>query len=549
MVNAYTLTFLLFSVILEGTSYIHKETVMRIAPYIIVFFLLFTTCDDDNSTSNNTSNNVNNSSNNVNNQIEPIVGSLCGMWAEGTQEGDDGATRDYYNRGAQLPWRNYLGDWHDANGDPQGDVPFTQTTITDNNTEEYVQWDVTSLLQGWINETYTQKGFFLRRTGGGGTFNFRSKEFSEENKRPTLTIITVDGTHVLIPVADTYLPPSTYQGFGDEDKLTVTDEVPTLIRFDISSFDTNLIVQSATLTLYKFEDYGGSTMDVGIFRSSQGLELPPLEPIFGISSGYLFDEDIINHPDVLLFSSFDTPTWGDDWTSGSDDPHLLVVSEDIIGQFESFQNDALRVEVSANDNYGASLIFKFMEILGEEPEEIYFRYYIRFSQDWNPTDGGKLPGVSGTYGVAGWGGRPSDGTNGWSARGTYRVPVNAGNPYENHNSIGNYVYHADMEGTYGDVVYYTDDCRGLLDKNKWYSVEQYVRMNTPGENDGIIKAWIDGRPAYESTNWRFRDVDSLKIEQIWMNIYHGGTAVPPENIHLYIDNVVIAKSYIGPMSQ
>ena len=31
-----------------------------------------------------------------------------------------------------------------------------------------------------------------------------------------------------------------------------------------------------------------------------------------------------------------------------------------------------------------------------------------------------------------------------------------------------------------------------------------------------------------------------------MNVYHGGTAVSPYDQHLYVDNLVIASSYIGP---
>ena len=73
-------------------------------------------------------------------------------------------------------------------------------------------------------------------------------------------------------------------------------------------------------------------------------------------------------------------------------------------------------------------------------------------------------------------------------------------------------------------------------------------MNTPGEHDGIIRAWVDGRPAFEKTDIMFRTVDTLKIEDIWMNVYHGGTAVSPYDQHLYIDNVVVARQYIGPMN-
>ncbi len=42
------------------------------------------------------------------------------------------------------------------------------------------------------------------------------------------------------------------------------------------------------------------------------------------------------------------------------------------------------------------------------------------------------------------------------------------------------------------------------------------------------------------------DTEALKIEQVWMNVYHGGTKPSPYDQHLYIDNVVIARKYIGP---
>jgi hypothetical protein len=192
--------------------------------------------------------------------------------------------------------------------------------------------------------------------------------------------------------------------------------------------------------------------------------------------------------------------------------------------------------------------YEFADHLGSEPTEIYFRYYLRIDQDWDPVDGGKFPGISGTYGVAGWGGRPSDGTNGWSSRGLYQRSIPAANPFGETVPVGNYIYHADMTGTYGDNALWQNGFLGFLEKSRWYSVEQHLVLNAPGVNDGILETWIDGRLAYRVTDWRWRDVDSLKIEQIWLNVYHGGTAVPDNDIHLYIDNVVIASSYIGPMS-
>lgn len=60
---------------------------------------------------------------------------------------------------------------------------------------------------------------------------------------------------------------------------------------------------------------------------------------------------------------------------------------------------------------------------------------------------------------------------------------------------------------------------------------------------------MDGRLAFEKTDIRFRHVDKLKIEQIWMNVYRGRTKPSPSNQHVLIDNAVIAKQHIGPMKR
>ena len=195
------------------------------------------------------------------------------------------------------------------------------------------------------------------------------------------------------------------------------------------------------------------------------------------------------------------------------------------------------------------LRYKFQHQTGKEPEEIYFRYYLRLAKTWFPVnEGGKMPGISGTYGRAGWGGRTSDGYNGWSARGAFSFTVAENNPLAGLHPIGSYVYHADLEDHYGDVWIWNKDYRGFLENNRWYSIEQYLKLNTPGEKNGILKAWVDGHLAFERTDIRFRHVDILRIEEIWMNVYHGGTAPSPYNQHLFIDNVVIAKKYIGPIN-
>ena len=465
------------------------------------------------------------------------------QWVEGTQAADDGATRDFYNRAAMLAWDNFMGDWTDAAGTAQGKVAYATSTLVDDNTPGPHTWNVASLVGDWMSGVPNQ-GFLLRQTGGAGPFKFYSSEHPVAAERPSLAVETDAGSFVLTPETDTHLDSSTYQGFGDATTLRIGGN-PTLVRFDLNSIPAEANLINATLQLFSYEEYGSSSLEVGVFRVFHNPgTMPPAHN--GLAYSYPGDDGVGGHPDVFEFTGFETAGWSDPYSGGTDSATLDLVAT--APGFDPVDGTALRVTVPAGANTGMGVAYEFAEQTGSEPTEIYFRYYLRVDDSWDPTYGGKFPGISGTYGVAGWGGRPSDGTNGWSARGGYHPTIPADNPLGSTVPVGSYVYHADMTDTYGDNVLWQDGYLGFLEKDRWYSIEQHVVLNTPGSKDGILEAWIDGRRAYRATDWSWRDTDSLKIEQIWLNVYHGGTAVPDHDISLYIDNVVIASSYIGPMN-
>lgn len=247
--------------------------------------------------------------------------------------------------------------------------------------------------------------------------------------------------------------------------------------------------------------------------------------------------------DVLLFCDFEDRDWWRAWGS-----QKQPVNTSLVEGAEAFggKGKTLRVTIPRGEHLGTTFGYRFRDRVGSEPEEIYFRYYLKLDRDWkHATSGGKLPGFGGTYRRAGWGGRPVHGDDGWSARGLFQSK-NGGDS----TAIGFYCYHADMRGRYGTHWEFTP----RLGHGKWYSVEMYCKLNTPGgqgekgKNDGVLRGWIDGIPAFEKTDIRFRDVERLKIEDIWVNVYHGGeTPVPKEDIHLFLDNMVIARQAIGPM--
>jgi hypothetical protein len=246
---------------------------------------------------------------------------------------------------------------------------------------------------------------------------------------------------------------------------------------------------------------------------------------------------LANRDDILLFEDFEYADWQSHFSNVSHDQNLDIVSSPV------FQGaSALRVRANQGEHYGTSITFGFQDLGLAEPEEIYFRYYVYIDSSWNHADSdgeiGKFPGFGGTYGVAGWGGQPSDGTNGWSAR---MMNWDDGNTA----AVGFYTYHADMGGIYGTHMRWDP----ALERDRWYCIEAYVQMNTitggNGNNDGILLGWVDDVDVFDETGLRFRDVDHLKIETVWINIYVGGSWTADHDMELYFDNMVVAPNPIG----
>ena len=254
---------------------------------------------------------------------------------------------------------------------------------------------------------------------------------------------------------------------------------------------------------------------------------------------------------VLLQSDFTSGTWYSLWQDnvnhdalkGEPENTSRIAADTKTAGFEPIDGAALQVVIPKGENMGTGLSFYPRKVLGRDPSELYLRYNLRFGSDWNSAQNGKLPGFGGTYGIAGWGGKPSDGTNGWSARGKFRETCANGKI-----DIESYVYHADMTGTYGEGVPWTDSCPAGLNKNQWYEIQYYVKVNTPGQSNGVLRGWIDGQQVMEKTGLRFDDTGQFQIERVWMNVYHGGKIVAPQEMHLFIDNVVVSQEPIGDSS-
>ena len=101
----------------------------------------------------------------------------------------------------------------------------------------------------------------------------------------------------------------------------------------------------------------------------------------------------------------------------------------------------------------------------------------------------------------------------------------------NPGSLNIYVYHPDQRDVWGDHFYPTgrvlpfDRTPGDFGPEfvarpdvipvlgRWYCYELMVKANTPGQRDGRIAMWLDGKLIADFPNLRLRETNALKIDR------------------------------------
>lgn len=148
-------------------------------------------------------------------------------------------------------------------------------------------------------------------------------------------------------------------------------------------------------------------------------------------------------------------------------------------------------------------------------ETAELRYTMRFSKDFDWVKGGKLPGLcGGPENVSG--GRPADGTNGFSARLMWR-----------RDGRGEaYVYHKNQPERYGESFSFPKDFHFPTETD--IHVRLAVTMNTIGKRDGSVRVWIALGEAKEQlmverTDVEWRTVDTFAVDSLYFETFHGGS--------------------------
>lgn len=151
-------------------------------------------------------------------------------------------------------------------------------------------------------------------------------------------------------------------------------------------------------------------------------------------------------------------------------------------------------------------------------EHLVLTYRVKFGDGFNFVKGGKLPGLIGGHfagkpdSVVSGGSKPN-GHDGWSARLMWRRRGEA----------VLYLYHPDQPGRYGeDLKWMVKGRPARFVPGRWHEVRTEIVLNKPGQGDGIVRAWLDGEPALERRDIRFRDTNKIGIDALYFSTFFGG---------------------------
>lgn len=211
---------------------------------------------------------------------------------------------------------------------------------------------------------------------------------------------------------------------------------------------------------------------------------------------------------------------------------------------------ALRLTAPPNEGKSAGAGVEYW--FGQAAQDrVYLRTYMKFAADYDQGNlnhtGACLSGVAGDNkwgGMGGAGVRPKgDDTfstrfEPWCDWGRVTPP----------GYLFFYTYWMEMardkDGHYwGNMIGPAGTDRVVPERGRWYCLEEMIRANTPGERDGELAGWIDGRLYVHAKGIRWRSTDAVKLKRFSLIVYiHQSRR---ENT-VWFDDVVLSTGYVGP---
>lgn len=213
-------------------------------------------------------------------------------------------------------------------------------------------------------------------------------------------------------------------------------------------------------------------------------------------------------------NGFETSNWMENWGIRKIGKWGLKNTE-VMADYSDRFSKVLRVRYSAgsasptvsrNEQAPVGGAQFFADLGMTSQDSLRLSYYVRFSKNFDFVKGGKLPGLFG--GINTDGRQIPDGTNGFSTRYMWRKNGNG--------EVYAYLPTSTQHGT--------SIGRGnwRFKRATWHHLEQEVVLNQPGQKNGQIRVWFDGKKVLDEDKLVFRTTKDLKIEGILFSTFFGG---------------------------
>jgi hypothetical protein len=270
----------------------------------------------------------------------------------------------------------------------------------------------------------------------------------------------------------------------------------------------------------------------------------------GIAASFANDAGITGHANVLFADGFESYTSVSQLTSSGRYNNYYQGSNIALDTSTVFSGTkSLRMRMPSSGGEVSNAIVKN---ISPARDVLFMRVYARYAPNYagiNSAHNGLR--MSGSY--TGPGRRPN-------GRDFFLVTVENSRGSEPEPGYTHaYVYHPEQDDSYGEHwfpdgstanggqsfgPFFVARPKVNHTRGVWICFEILVQMNTPGIRDGRVAVWQNGSLVADWLNVRFRDVNTVKIDQIQLE--NGGQGSSQQNDKWY-DNLVIASSYVGPM--
>jgi hypothetical protein len=327
-----------------------------------------------------------------------------------------------------------------------------------------------------------------------------------------------------------------------------------------------------TVTDTKGASSSKSTVVTAVDSSGTPTEPPTNTTVKGEASSSTVESRLLQDSNVLWVGTWDTTDWKTSHGVGSFGNSANTAT----GNWgNGTAGNGLRAVTPSGTQKGFNYSANFVPAGVAEQEDLHYRYRVFFPSDYmwqngSGGGGGKLPGLAGKatggkdtlVGAGGqrWNGSTEidaahlDDMDGFSARMLWQKDGGLSSylylPDPNHLGSRSSKSYFGWSNRCKTDPYNSGSSNMMFNKGAWNTVEQHVRLNTPGVANGVLEVWMNGKLCIKLTNLIYRSAKhpEVKITQQYVTWFYGGPTsdYPTRDSYVYFDDAVLSRSYIGP---